>query len=213
MRRIHASSTNTGTIDEIVSLLRDGGVACLPTDTLYGLAVDAFNAAAAERLYELKGRPGTMPLILLVDSLEMAREVSLPPTGFDDIASRFWPGPVTFVMNSRPALPERITGHSGSIALRWPASELVVRVVRELGRPITSTSANRSGNPPALSGEAAARELPNIDLLVDSGPTPVDKPSTLVDLTSEPPVLLREGRVSWADLSEFFDGHIKRRSA
>ena len=213
MRRLHVSDPDPEGLDEIVRTLAGGGVVCLPTDTLYGLAVDAASEGAIERLYRLKGRPPVKPVILLVDSLETARQVSDPPPGFDRIAAHFWPGPITFILPAIEGISAKLTAGTGTIGLRWPDAPLPVRVVRALGRPITSTSANRSGMPEARSADRIAAELAGVDLVVDQGPLEERQASTLVDLTTDPPELVREGPVSWDRLSRFFGGHLRRRSA
>jgi L-threonylcarbamoyladenylate synthase len=213
MRQIRSSDLDRTAYRDIVRLLSEGGVVCIPTDTIYGLAVDASNESAIERLYRIKGRPSEMPLILLVDSAETAHVLAEPPPDFNAIAARFWPGPITFVMPAREGVPLGARSKSGAVALRWPDSELATRLVRGLGHAITSTSANRSGRPVARSADAVARELPGVDLVVDGGPLPERRPSTLLDLTSSPPIVLREGAVSWADLSDFFGGRVKRQQS
>jgi len=213
MKRLDASRLDSEGYRSIARVLSSGGIVCMPTDTIYGLAVDATDPAAIERLYRLKGRPPSRPVILLVVSIDMARSLTRPPPSFDALAGRFWPGPITFVLVSDPRVSPRLTAGTGTIALRWPASELAVRIVRELGRPITSTSANRSGEPPALSGEAAAASLEGIDLVVDQGRVVARPPSTLVDLTVDPPVLLREGPVPFEDVVRFLSGRSAERSA
>ena len=176
-------------------MLSRGGVVCFPTDTLYGLSVDTSDEVALEHLYRIKGRPQELPLIVLVDSIEMVAAVARPPRDFDRIAGQFWPGPITFVLDARPGISARITGGRETVAVRWPVSDISIRIVRALGQPITSTSANRSGRLPCTSADAIAVELPEIDVIVDGGAVPDRGSSTLVDLTTIPPKILREGRV------------------
>jgi L-threonylcarbamoyladenylate synthase len=213
MQRIKTSDLDDAAYRRIAQLLLDGGVVCFPTDTLYGLAVDGTNPTSVRRLNRLKGRASETPVILLVDSVEAARRICRPPADFDAIAARFWPGPISFIMNARPDFRGPGISAAGSIALRWPRSEIVTRLLGEFGRPVTSTSANRTGRPVATSAGEVATALPGIDLLVDGGTLTDRAPSTLVDLTTRTPSVHREGVVRWSELSDFFGGRLERRSA
>jgi L-threonylcarbamoyladenylate synthase len=207
MRRLSAAALGEGEYIEIANLLRGGGLAAIPTDTVYGVAVDASREEAVDRVFRLKGRPRNQPVILLVESVEMAAELTCPPPIFAALAARFWPGPVTFVLPA-PGMSDALTGGTGTIALRWPASGVAVRIIRALGGPITSTSANRSGEKVAISADGVASALAGIDLLVDGGPLGEGPASTLVDLTSDPPRLLRQGPVSYAEIDRFLGGRL-----
>lgn len=187
----------------VAELLREGGLVCMPTDTVYGLAVDAMNPKAVSRLFDVKGRAPDRPVILLVDSVAMARRLTWPGADFDRLTGRFWPGPLSVVLPARdPVLPE-LTAGTGTIALRWPRFEPAVRIIRALGGPITSTSANRSGEPVVRSADEIDSVLPEVDLVLDGGSIAPTEPSTLVDLTRDPPVLLRAGAVPFGEITAF----------
>lgn len=200
MTRIDRSRLDERAYGEIARVLEDGGVVCMPTDTVYGLAVDTSNETAIESLFRLKGRPPSRPLILLIDSVAMAKTLTFWRTEFDAVAERFWPGPISLVLPARPEVSRLLTSGTGTLALRWPDSEVAVRIVRTLGRPITSTSANPSGEPVAPSAEAVAAVLPDVDLIIDAGTLAAQAPSTLLDLSRNPPALLREGPVRFEDI-------------
>ena len=193
-------------------VIRDGGVVCFPTDTTYGLAVDPNNAAAVQRLLHIKGRGEGKPILLLVDSLEMTDAVAQPPPEFESLAAGFWPGPITFVVPARSCVSGRITAGTGTVGVRWPGADIPLRLVSACGHPLTATSANRSGRPAARTADEAVDQLgDDLDAVVDAGRLPGAAASTVLDLTANPPALLREGRVPYRDLARFLGGRIRRR--
>ena len=205
MRVVNADDFDDEKARDVVRILERGGVICFPTDTSYGLGVDAANESAVERLFEVKGRPESKPILLLVNSIEMASAVSRPTPDFEAVASRFWPGPITLVVHAGRTLSGRVTAGTGTVGLRWPRMPLALDLVELLGRPLTATSANRSNRPVVGSVSEAVEQLgEGVDVYVDAGPLRGSPVSTVLDLTENPPVLLREGRVSRAELTEFF---------
>jgi L-threonylcarbamoyladenylate synthase len=200
--------------DEIVALLRGGGIIAFPTDTAYGFGVDPFNEPAVERLFQLKGRAEAKPILLLVDSMPMAESVSRSSEVFQAVARQFWPGPLTVVLESQPQVPEKVTAGTKTIGLRWPAAHFAAALVKRFGKPITATSANRTGMPSAITAEEIRSQFDaGLDALIDGGPLPFRGGSTLLDLTADPPLLLREGPVSFEVLRDFFAGRIQRQVA
>jgi L-threonylcarbamoyladenylate synthase len=198
--------------DEIVALLGGGGIIAFPTDTAYGLGVDPFNEAAVDRLFRLKGRPEAKPILLVVDSVPMAEAVCRPTELFHALAEQFWPGPLTLVVPSQPHLPKNVTAGTQSIGLRWPAAPFAGRLLNRFEKPITATSANKTGLPAAINAEEIRSQFDDgLDVLVDGGSLPFRGGSTLLDITGDPPVLLREGPVSFEALQSFFNGRIERR--
>ena len=199
---------------DILSLLRAGRVIAFPTDTAYGLGADPFNPIAIERIFEIKGRAETKPILLLVNSLAMAESVSRASAMFHTVVQRFWPGPLTVIVRSAACIPPNVTAGTNSVGLRWPVAPLATNLVERLGQPITATSANRSGMPSAVTAEEVRARLgESVDALIDGGTLPSRTGSTLLDLTSDPPVLLREGPVSFATLHAFFKGRIRSQLA
>ena len=178
-------------------VIRAGGVAAVPTDTLYGLAADPFNAAAVKKLFRIKRRPENMPILLLVDSLQrMENLVARTPEGFRSLAARFWPGPLTMILPARPGVPRAMTAGSGTVAVRLPRSALIRSVVRLARRPLTGTSANLSGRAGGRSADEADRQLGALlDLLLDAGPAKRALPSTIVDLSGRAPRVVRSGAI------------------
>lgn len=213
-RRLSIGSLDQAGYARVARILREGGLVCMPTDTVYGLAVDATNPEAVARLFAVKGRAPDRPVILLVDSVAMARRLTWPGPDFDGLTGRFWPGPLSVVLPAREEVLPALTAGTGTIALRWPRFEPAVRIIRALGGPITSTSANRSGEPVVRSAEEVPSVLPDVDLVLDGwGPMPPGEPSTLVDLTRDPPALLRPGAVPFGEITRFLDSRGTERSA
>jgi L-threonylcarbamoyladenylate synthase len=200
--------------DEIVALLRGGGIIAFPTDTAYGLGADPFNGAAVDRLFQLKGRPETKPILLVIDSIAMAESISRPPEMFYAVAKTFWPGPLTMVVEAKPHVPVNLTAGTGTIGVRWPVAPAAIGLVSRLERPITATSANRTGRPSAVTADEIRLQFADgLDALVDGGVLPVRSGSTLLDMTTDPPILLREGPISFETLHDFFNGRIRRQVA
>ncbi|MBI2816660.1 MAG: threonylcarbamoyl-AMP synthase [Acidobacteria bacterium] len=184
-------------------VLRRGEVVAIPTDTFYGLAANPFDVAAIEKVLAIKGRPGSNPLLLLIDSLEMAAALSssLPPL-FHSLANRFWPGALTIVVEASAALPPAVTGNTGTIGLRLPRAEVPLALVRKAGFPITATSANRTGEPPCFSAREVEKTLgQQLKLILDAGPSHRNQPSTVVRVKEDRWEVLREGTIPREELA------------
>ncbi len=190
---------------EAARVLGAGGVVAYPTDTLYGLAVDPRSADAVEKLYRIKGRPvdRAVPLIAADGGQLDACGVTLRPLAAA-LAEAFWPGPLTLVLPAWPGLAVGVHGGLGTVAVRVPAHAIARGLAAALGYPITSTSANPSGAEPPASAEAVVAGLGSaIDLLIDGGATVGGPPSTIVDMTTDRPRLLRAGAIAWDRVLEF----------
>ena len=184
---------------EIAVLLRSDGVMAYPTDTFYGLGVNAFSAAAVEKIYALKQRDRGKPLSIVVADPAQARSAAfIVPPVLDTLAGEFWPGPLTLVLKAGPAFPPEMLGPGGTIALRVPALAWLRGLLRLTEFPITATSANLSGDGEMDDPDAVRRAFDGrIDLIVDGGRTPGGAPSTIVDLSGDAPRLLRPGAIPW----------------
>ena len=214
MKVFRAETLHDAAYDEIVSLLESGGIIGFPTDTAYGLGVDPFNDAAVGRIFHIKGRPETKPILLAVDSVAMADSLSEPPDTFYDVVEKFWPGPLTLILKARASVPSKITAGTRTVGVRWPVAPIAMNLLIRFGKPITATRANRSGMPSAITAEEVGSQLgDSIDVFIDGGPLPARSGSTLLDLTVDPPVLLREGPIAFESLHDFFKGRIRRQMA
>jgi L-threonylcarbamoyladenylate synthase len=187
-----------GHIAEAAEIIRAGGLVCFPTRCLYGLGADALDGGAVERVFEAKQRPAGMPILVLISrpaQLEaLAEEV---PAVAKELMNRFWPGRLTFVFRASPGLPARLTAGTGKIGVRLAGHPVARALAEAVGRPITGTSANISGSPGcAQISELDPRLRRQVDLILDGGPLKGGIGSTVLDLTGDLPVVIREGEVS-----------------
>ena len=189
-------------IRDAADFIRRGLVVAYPTDTLYGLAVDPRNADAVKRLYALKGRAETAALTLIAADLAQARGAAAITDVAERLAARWWPGPLTLVLRAPAVLAPEVLAGGTTVGIRVPEHAVAIALARQAGFAITATSANRSGMPAATTASAIAEALPDVDAIVDAGPVRGGAPSTLVDVTNEPPTLLREGVVAWSKVLE-----------
>ncbi|MCY3763916.1 MAG: L-threonylcarbamoyladenylate synthase [Gemmatimonadetes bacterium] len=190
-------------IAQAADRIQSGGVIVYPTETVYGLGADPFNPSAFNRIFALKGREAEKGLILLIQKRQdleaLAAEV---PVAAETLMEAFWPGPLTLVFAASPGLPEHLLGPTPTIALRMSDATIANALVRHVGGPITSTSANLSGRSPARSAQDAADVLGDrVDLILDGGTAPDPRPSTLVDVSVRHPRILRPGRIAETDIN------------
>ncbi|MER3395634.1 MAG: threonylcarbamoyl-AMP synthase [Acidimicrobiia bacterium] len=185
-------------VEQVVNILLKGGVAVLPTDTVYGLCAAAESEAGVRRVFELKGRDTSKALPVFVGNLSQARAVAELNIEAERLASVFWPGALTLILKRRPGIAWNLGGDPHTIGIRWPQSRFVSEICLRAG-PITSTSANASGAPEAKTVTQAVEAFGSrVDLYVDGGPSPTEVPSTVVSLVSDPQIL-REGAISAAE--------------
>jgi L-threonylcarbamoyladenylate synthase len=184
-------------VERAAHLLKSGQVVALPTETVYGLAANAFDPAAVAKIYAAKDRPATNPLIVHIASGDMAADcVSAWPAAADRLASAFWPGPLTIVVPKAARIPSSVTAGGSTVALRWPSHPLVQAVIRACGFPLAAPSANRANQISPTTAQHVWRQLGDrIPLVVDGGPCQVGIESTVVDVTVTPARLLRPGMI------------------
>jgi tRNA threonylcarbamoyl adenosine modification protein (Sua5/YciO/YrdC/YwlC family) len=175
-----------------------GCVIAIPTDTFYGLAADPFNLAAVDEIYHVKGRPEARALPILVSSIEQALVLSRGTSAsFLRLAQAFWPGALTLVVNAAHRIPLKVTAGTGRIALRWPRSEVVKRLIEEFDGPVTGTSANISGFSSCASAAQVMKQLGSrVPLVLDAGETGATLASTIVELNGDAWKIGREGAVA-----------------
>ena len=198
IKKINPKEPEPDIIAEAAGVIKQGGVIVFPTRCLYGLGADAMNPAAVERIIEIKQRPDDNPILVLIDSknqLEMLVE-KIPPAA-DAIMEAFWPGRVTLVFDARDTLPGLLTAQTGKIGVRLPGHPVAAAMVRQVKGPVTGTSANLAGHPgcsrlPDLDPRIAGQ----VDLVLDAGTLQGGVGSTVVDVTEEPPRILREGELT-----------------
>lgn len=194
-----------------VEAIRCGGVIAYPTETVYGLGADPLNETAIRRVFGLKGRDAEKAVILLLrgesDLSTVASEVSDTARHLMDA---FWPGSLTLVLKASPGLPKVLLGGGDTVAVRVSSHPVARALADLLGGPITSTSANRSGHPPARSASDVRSAFGDeIDLIVDGGPSSDDPPSTVVDVSGGRARMVREGRVGRAEVERAMGGTLE----
>jgi len=187
-------------LDEAVTLLQKGEVIAFPTDTLYGIGVDLKNEDAVKKIYEIKNRPASMPLILLGATKEdlIPYVLDWPPLA-ERLAQDFWPGGLTIILKKSFKVPDYVVSGFETVGIRVPNHKVIQKILEEYGDPIATTSANISGNAPISTGRYVAEELEDTDLalLLDAGKTPITEASTVIDLSDENrPLILRKGAIS-----------------
>ncbi|NBT13929.1 MAG: threonylcarbamoyl-AMP synthase [Planctomycetia bacterium] len=190
-------------LDRAATVLRDGGLVAIPTETVYGLAAVATDDDAVARIFSAKGRPAANPLIVHVADVAMARGIAGAwPAAAERLAAEFWPGPVTLVVPRGPCIAHGVTAGGDTVAIRCPAHPLTRRLIQRVGAPLAAPSANRSLS---VSPTTAAHVLESlgdrVDLILDGGPCARGIESTVVDCTTEPPLVLRPGPVGARQLA------------
>ena len=202
MTRVRVGDRSDAAVQLAVDALQGGRVVAYPTDTLYGLAVDPTNEQAVTNLFALKGRALDKAIPLIAGTVEQVRAwARLTPLG-ERLAASFWPGPLTLVLAAAQPIDARVLGDGGTVAIRVPDQPIARELATAAHCPITSTSANSSGQPPTADPDEVARTLPGVDLLLDDGMTRGGAPSTIVDATGSRPVLLRAGAIAWERVLE-----------
>ena len=182
-------------LQRAAALIRGGGLVAFPTETVYGLGANAFDAAAVARIFTVKGRPRQSPLIVHVDSIDMARALVLEwPDAADRLARRYWPGPLTLVLRKQPSIPDIVTAGLATVGLRVPSHPLALALIRAAGVPIAAPSANPFTELSPTTAEHVRQSLGDaVDLVLDGGPATVGIESTVLSLAAAEPVLLRPG--------------------
>lgn len=184
-------------LDQAVKCIKEGGVVAFPTETYYGLAVDPDSSTAVANLFKLKGRQADKPLLLLIENKEHLQSIAEEiPIQFFPLMEKYWPGPLTLVFPARKEVCRQITGNSGSVGVRISSHPLARELVKKVGKPITATSANRSGQPPA----ATAREVQamfgnSLNYILDGGQTPTGLCSTVLGFKKGRCTVIRPGQI------------------
>jgi L-threonylcarbamoyladenylate synthase len=204
----HTAALFKTAVARAVELLRAGGVVALPTETVYGLAANALDARAVQRIFEIKGRPAHNPVIVHVAGLEMARRcVAQWPSLAGTLAAAFWPGPLTLVLPRAKNIPDAVTASGPTVGIRWPSHPFIQAVIRECGFPLAAPSANASNAISPTNASHVSQSLGNkISLIVDGGQSQVGIESTVLDLTAGPPRILRPGMIHAESLQAAMPG-------
>jgi L-threonylcarbamoyladenylate synthase len=210
---VDSSAPEAEPIARAARVLRTGGLVAFPTETVYGLGANALNPTAVAGIFAAKGRPGNNPLIVHVtDAAAAERLVTEWPERARVLTERFWPGPLTLVLPRRPEIPDLVTGGGATVGVRAPAHLVARALLEAAGVPVAAPSANRSSElSPTRAAHVYAALNGRVDLILDGGPTSGGLESTVLDLTTRYPTLLRPGLIAPGEL-EAIVGPIRRRS-
>lgn len=191
-------------VETAANVLKKGGIILYPTDTLYGLGVDALSDEAVSKLYRIKARDERKPVHAIVSDLDMAARYAYVDDVARKLAKKFLPGPMSLILKKRADVATGIAKHMETFGIRIPKQQFCLELARAFGRPITTTSANLSGHTPMRTVRGILSQIgeQHIDVAIDAGEIEASVPSTIVDLSGERPVILREGAIAAHDIWE-----------
>ncbi len=195
---IDPGSPQDDLIGQAARVLQNGGVIGYPTETVYGIGCNVFEDRAVNRIYQLKERDRSKAMILIAaDTIQIGDLVDHIPASAEALAENFWPGPLTMVFRISPQLKDFPFVKSSTIAIRIPDCPICIALLKTCGTPIVSTSANKSGESESTTAEEVVETFGDqLDLIIDGGPTPSSKPSTVIDVSRDKVRILREGAIS-----------------
>lgn len=207
---INGAKNADAAVHEAAEILKSGEVCALPTETVYGLAANAYDEKAVSKIFEAKGRPQDNPLICHISSLSMLEEIAADIPGYAyKLAEKFWSGPLSMVLKKADKIPERVSGGLDTVAVRMPDNDLIKAVISECGFPLAAPSANVSGRPSPTCADDVYLDLKGkIPLIIDGGECKVGVESTVLDVTGSVPVILRPGEIT-ADMIKSMVGDVK----
>ncbi|MFH1752574.1 MAG: L-threonylcarbamoyladenylate synthase [Candidatus Omnitrophota bacterium] len=193
--KVDPDSPDESVIDEAARAIRGGALVAFPTETVYGLAANLLDEEAVDRLYRVKNRPRNKPFTIHVSSIDMVREIAPDISGkAGRLIDKFWPGPLTIILNSKDG---------EKVGFRMPANKIALSLIEKCGVPVVAPSANISGNKPPTNADEVLRDLDDgIDMILDGGPSQVGRESTVVDATASHCAILREGAVAAGQLRD-----------
>lgn len=194
--------------NQAIASLKRGDVIVFPTETVYGLGADALNPVAVERVFQLKGRNPDTPIPVIVANQAMLKDLveEIPPIA-NNLIEQFWPGPLTLVLPAAPGIPRQLLNRRGGVGVRISSQVIATQLARELGRPLTATSANPSGRPAAATIEQAQDYFAGeIEIFIDGGKLPSKTGSSVVEVIDSRIKIIREGEISVKSLAASIDG-------
>lgn len=203
IKKIDKNQIDNEVIREAGEVLRNGGLVAFPTETVYGLGADALKEEAAKKTYAAKGRPSDNPLIVHIADYEDLKKIAVNiPAETDALAAHFWPGPLTMIFQKSDIVPYGTTGGLDTVAVRMPSDPVAAEVIRAAGGFVSAPSANTSGRPSPTTAQHVMEDLNGkIDMIIDGGSVDIGLESTILDMTVEPPMILRPGAIT-ADMFE-----------
>lgn len=198
MQTLRLSAKDDGSVERAAEIVRAGGLVAFPTETVYGLGGNAFDLTAVKRIFMAKDRPAWDPLIVHVSSLAMLESVAANlPAQFDNLFAAFIPGPLTLVLPKKATVPDAVTAGRQTVAVRFPGHRIAQRLIAASELPIAAPSANRFGHVSPTTAEHVLADLDGrIEAVLDGGPCGLGVESTVLDLTTAPPRILRQGGIT-----------------
>lgn len=202
--KINPRKPDISKIKMIAEILRKSGLVAFPTETVYGLGAIALDPKAVKKIFEVKGRPTDNPLIIhIADKKEVHRLVKEVPKEAEKLINKFWPGPLTIILKKSEIVPDIVTANLDSVAIRMPANKIALALIKEAKVPVAAPSANLFSKPSPTSAEHVIQDLyGKIDVIIDGGKTKIGVESTIIDLTINPPMLLRPGKITLEKLEK-----------
>ena len=191
--------------EQAASMLRKGGLVAVPTETVYGIAASAEDGVAVQMIYDQKDRDYDKPVSVLVTGMDMVEKYcqNIPPVAYR-LAEKYWPGPLTMILEDREVVPAMVTADTGTLGVRCPDHPLTLAIIEKAGVPLAAPSANPSGDEPAKTAQEVLDYFNRkIEGVVDGGPCAMGVASTILDLTEEEPKVLREGGIPAGELLAF----------
>jgi len=202
--KINPDNIDMEKIDYAANVLKSGGLVAFPTETVYGLGADATNENAVKNIFKAKGRPSDNPLIVHISNKNDVERLAsrVPKTAFC-LMDKFWPGPLTLIMDKSHIIPHVITAGLDTVAIRMPSHPVALALIDRSGLPVAAPSANTSGKPSPTNAKHVTDDLyGKVDVIIDAGSCGVGLESTVLDITTEPPVILRPGGVTYEQLKD-----------
>lgn len=205
--KVDSAEPREETIEEAARIIKAGGLVAFPTETVYGLGADALNQEAVRRIFEVKRRPFGKPLSILIGNKEeLSKYVQEVPQAAEILIEKFWPGPLTLIFKSSLLMPNAVKGQNNTIGIRLPDCKIASKIIQAAGVPLACPSANLSGSSPPTKASEVAKDLgERIDLLLDGGETEIGVASTVLDLTTSPRTILREGVLKGEEIEEIIE--------
>jgi L-threonylcarbamoyladenylate synthase len=206
IEKVDAASPDVKVLEHAMKLINRGEVVVCPTDTGYAFSADALNARAVARVFQLKGRAYSNPIHVAVNSIAEVEKYAYLTDIARYLASRYLPGALTLVLKKREIVPAILVAGLDTVGIRIPDNKVILKLAEMTGRPLTATSANISGRPGTYAVEEVTMQLGDglapVALVLDQGTLKSRELSTIVDLTTSPPQLIRQGRISWLGIRE-----------
>lgn len=200
-------------LETAANTIKDGGLVAIPTETVYGLAADCFNADAVNKTFELKGRPADNPLIVHIHDMGQLKLVAKTVSkDADTLAQNFWPGPLTLILPKLPSVPDIVTAGLSTVAVRVPDHPLTRALIKKTG-PLTAPSANKSGRPSPTKATHIEEEYDGAVLVLDGGSCSIGLESTVIDLTQKPYTILRPGFITSTNIEDLLHKRILKQPA